>query len=120
MKIYGHGDETVDLTGCPKCPNGIKQDIYDHLKSKPDNSCVVFISCVLEYIPHIDNVIYEILRVAGCWENVYVVTVNKNTLSAYFYKDKNDVSKNIVFAPPKYNKITYEKIKCNINKYISL
>lgn len=110
MKTYGCGDECIDLTGCPKCINGKKQDILEHLKSKPDNSCVVFISCVLEYIPHIDKVIPEILRVAGTWDNVYVVTVNKNTFSAYMYKNKHDISRNIVFAPPEYKNISYIKL----------
>lgn len=110
MKTYGCGDETVDLTGSPKCPNGIKKDILEHLKSKPDNSSVIFISCVLEYISHIDQVIPEILRVSGSWDNVLIVTINENTLSAYLYKDKSDVSRNVVFAPPKYKNITYKKV----------
>ena len=111
LKTYGCGDETVDLTGCPKCPNGKKQDMLENLKSKPDNSCVVFVSCVLEYIDDIDDIISEILRVAGDWKNVFIVTVNEHTLSAYLYKDKNDMSRNIVYAPPKYRSITYKKVK---------
>jgi len=111
MKIYGCGDECVDLTGCPKCMNGKKQDILYHLKQKPDNSSVIFISCVLEYIPHIEEVIPEILRVAGSWDNVFVVTVNKNAFSAYLYKNKQDVSRNIVFAPPQYKEISYIKLR---------
>jgi hypothetical protein len=110
MKTYGYGDETVDLTGCPNCPNGIKQDILIHLKSKPYNSCVIFSSCVLEYIEHIDEVIQEIKRVAGSLDNIFIVTVNPYTISSRFYKDKNDTSRNVVFSPPKYNYLTYKKI----------
>ena len=110
MKTYGCGDETVDLTGCPNCPNGIKQDILIHLKSKPSDSCVLFISCVLEYIDHIDKVIQEIKRVAGSLDNIFIVSVNQYTLSSRLYKDKNDISKNIVFAPPRYNYLSYKKI----------
>lgn len=110
MKTYGCGDETVDLTGCPSCPNGKKQDILSHLKSQNNNSCIIFISCVLEYVNEIDQVIPEIYRVAGDWKNIFIVSIGENTLSAHFYKDKNDVSKNIVYAPPKYKNITYKKI----------
>ena len=39
MEGYGCGDETVDLTGCPKCPNGVKSDMLAHLKTKKSNLC---------------------------------------------------------------------------------
>jgi hypothetical protein len=31
MDGYGCGDETVDLTGSPNCPNGIKIDLLNYL-----------------------------------------------------------------------------------------
>jgi hypothetical protein len=112
MKGYGCGDETVDLTGAPKCPNGIKKDILSYLSSKQSNSCVLFISCVLEYVDknEIDEVIRQIKRVSGSLDNVFIVSVNKNTLASRFYNDKNSNSKQIVFGPPEYNDISYESL----------
>jgi hypothetical protein len=95
-KTYGCGDETVDLTGAPKCPNGIKNDIYKYLKSKPSNYGVIFVSCVLEYIDNINDTIKELYRVSGSSKNLFIVAVENNTLSAYLYKDKNDIAKNLI------------------------
>ncbi len=110
MEGYGCGDITVDLTGVPNCPNGIKSDIYKYLKSQPSNSKVIFISCVLEYVDNIKEVIEEINRVAGNSDNIFIVTVNKYTLSAYFYTEDEYKAKNIIKAPPLYKEITFEKI----------
>ena len=108
---YGCGDITVDLTGCPMCPNGIKSDIYSYLKKQDDNSMVIFISCVLEYVDNIDDVIKEIYRVGGNKDNIFIVTVNEYSLSAYFYSEDNYYAKNIIKGPPYQDNITYTKIK---------
>jgi hypothetical protein len=110
MDGYGCGDETVDLTGCPGCSNGKKSDILAHLKTKESNSQVIFVSCVLEYVDEIDQVIKEIIRVAGSLDNVFVVTVGKKSLSAYFYSEDDYKAKNLITAPPKFNELTYKKI----------
>jgi hypothetical protein len=110
MDTYGCGDETVDLTGAPKCKNGIKMDILSHLKTKKSDSAVIFISCVLEYVDEIDEIISEIKRVAGSLDNVFIVTVNRHTLSAYFYSDGSDTSKRIIYAPPEYDYLDYKDI----------
>jgi hypothetical protein len=110
MPNYECGDETVDLTGSPNCSNGVKSDLYDYLRNQPSNSGVIFISCVLEYVPNIKDTIYEIERVAGDTKNIYVVTVNQWTLSAYFYKDPNSTPRQIVYAPPEYSSITYRSL----------
>ena len=110
MDGYKCGDETVDLTGSPKCKNGIKSDILDHLKTKETNSQVIFISCVLEYIKPIDQVIIELKRVAGSLDNIFVVTVDKQSLSAYYYYEDNYKSTNIIYAPPKYKDLTFVRL----------
>lgn len=107
---YGCGDETVDLTGAPKCPNGIKRDILSYLRRQPDNSKVLFISCVLEYVDDIEDIIKEIYRVAGSIDNIFIVSINAYSITAYFYKDKNDTSKNVVYGPPLYPQITYSRV----------
>ena len=110
MEGYGCGDETVDLTGCPKCKNGIKSDMLEHLKTKKSNSQVIFVSCVLEYLENIEEVFEEMKRVSGGIENIFVVTVSEFSLAAYFYKDDNHSSKNIIYAPPKFKYLSYKKL----------
>lgn len=108
-KTYDCGDETVDLTGAPRCPNGIKNDIYSYLKSKPSNYGVFFVSCVLEYIDNIDETIKELYRVSGSKDNLFIVCVNDKSLAAYIYKDKTDKSKNLVYTDNLGN-ISYKKL----------
>lgn len=110
MSGYECGDETVDLTGCPNCPNGKMSDILVHLKSKESNSQVIFISCVLEYVDNIDEVISELKRVSGGLDNIFVVTVGNMSLAAYLYREDGYKAKNIVYAPPKYKDLKYKKI----------
>lgn len=111
MDGYGCGDETVDLTGAPNCPRGIKSDILEYLKKQKSNSKVIFISCVLEYIKNIDQVINEIMRVAGSKDNIFIVTVSQFSLSAYLYREDDYKALNIIKGPPYQDKITWEKIK---------
>lgn len=108
-KTYGCGDETVDLTGAPLCPNGIKKDVYNYLKSKHTNSGVIFISCVLEYLDNIDDTIKELYRVSGTKDNLFVVCVNEKSLAAYLYQDNNDISKNIIYTNKDGN-ISYKRL----------
>jgi len=108
-KTYGCGDETVDLTGSHRCPNGIKNDIYSYLKAKPPNYGVLFVSCVLEYVDNIDETIKELYRVSGSKDNLFVVCVNDKSLAAYIYKDKTDISKNLVYIDNLRN-ILYKKL----------
>lgn len=109
MLGYGCGDVTIDLTGCPQCPNGVKMDIYEYLKTQDDKSQVIFISCVLEYIDNIDAVIKELYRVAGK-DNLFIVTVKKLSLAAYIYQEANYGAKNLIKAPPKYETITWQPL----------
>lgn len=108
-KTYGCGDETVDLTGSPRCPNGIKNDIYSYLKTKPSNYGVFFVSCVLEYVDNIDEIIKELYRVSGSKDNLFIVSVNDKSLAAYIYKDNSDISKNLVYTDNLGN-ISYKKL----------
>jgi hypothetical protein len=89
---YGCGDMCVDLTGCPDCvdsagkPNGVTADIgKPGAIPLPDDSAVVFVSCVLEYVPDFDEAVTEILRVAGSPDNVFVVRVEPWTFTSTTY-----------------------------------
>lgn len=111
MDGYGCGDETIDLTGAPKCSIGIKSDILKYLQKQKSNSKIIFISCVLEYIENIEEVIKEIIRVSGGVENVFIVSVSEFSLAAYLYSEDDYKALNIIKGPPQHGQITYEKIK---------
>lgn len=81
----GCGDLCIDLSGCPGCPSGQVVDVTGGFPSLESNSAVVFISCVLEYIPNPNDVYAEALRVAGATENLYVVTVDPDSVTAFLY-----------------------------------
>lgn len=95
---YGSGDMTIDINGCSKgkC-DVIQDDAYEVLKQLKTNSSVIFISCVLEYIEHIEKTIKEIRRVSG--GNYFIVHVQPYTLTAFLYACKKESSsaRNIIF-----------------------
>lgn len=88
---YGPGNFTIDISGCSKgiCEDVMERDIVDSLKVFEDGSCVVFVSCVLEYVEKIDEAIKEIKRVAGSSDNIFIVTVGTSSYSSYYYSYSN-------------------------------
>jgi hypothetical protein len=109
MNTYGCGDIVVDIKLSKKYDNCIEMDMLSYLKTCDDNSNVVFISCVLEYVDNLDEIIGELLRVTGSYDNIYVVTVSKYSIFAYLYQDQDHHAKQIVRAPPKHDCIVYTK-----------
>ena len=86
MRAYGCGDVCVDLNGCPKCPVTVVADITKGpIADIEDNSAVVFVSCVLEYVKNLDAALREIARIGGSSDNVFIVTVQPWTLTARLY-----------------------------------
>lgn len=83
-RAYGCGDVCVDLNGCPKCPTTVVADITKSIPL-PDDSSVVFVSCVLEYVTDLKGALREIARVAGRSDNVFIVRVQPWTLTARLY-----------------------------------
>ena len=85
-RAYGCGDVCVDLNGCPKCPMTIVADITNGpIAELAPDSAVVFVSCVLEYVPDLDAALTEIARIAGSGDNVFIVNVQPWTLTARLY-----------------------------------
>lgn len=78
---YGCGDVTVDLAET-SCPRHIRADITSHIPL-PDNSCVAFVSCVLEYVDNYDAALEEIWRVSS--GEIFNVRVEPWTLTAHLY-----------------------------------
>ncbi len=86
MRAYGCGDVCVDLNGCPRCPVTVVADITrGPIPDVADDSAVVFVSCVFEYVAELDAALREVSRIAGSPENVFVVTVQPWTLTARLY-----------------------------------
>jgi hypothetical protein len=78
---YDCGDVTIDLAKS-SCPVFMQVDITKKIPL-PDNSCVVFVSCVLEYVDDFHTAWAELCRISGGM--VHVVRVEPWTLAAYLY-----------------------------------
>lgn len=86
MRAYGCGDICIDLNGCEQCPQAIEADLTKGpIEEIPDDSSVVFVSCVLEYVDDFDAAWAEILRMAGSVDNVFMVCVQGWTNTALLY-----------------------------------
>lgn len=93
---YMPGDVTIDLAGCEhNICNSIKRDACSVLQEMASNSCVIYVSCTLEYIPHVQETMREIRRVSG---NDYVIThVHPCTLTAWCYSRNSTRVFNVIF-----------------------
>jgi hypothetical protein len=80
---YTCGDICVDITGCPSCSNGVKIDLESYLKSINLDEYIIYISCVLEYIPDILVILEYLNRVPK--ENLFIVNVQWYNLVCYYY-----------------------------------
>lgn len=84
-RAYGCGDLCIDLVGCPACPVQQQIDITQGIPNIPDDSAVVFVSCVLEYTDDPETAIKHLLRIAGSVDNLFIVAVDDSTLTSYLY-----------------------------------
>ena len=82
-RAYPCGDICVDLHGCPACPVQLVADLTAERLPFDDDSVVVFVSCVLEYVGDLKSAAAELQRVAG--DNVFLVTVEPWTITAALY-----------------------------------
>jgi hypothetical protein len=79
---YGCGDVTVDIFPSKACPNPLVADVTKPLPFA-DDSVVVFVSCVLEYVGNADDAIRELCRVSG--GRFFVVRVEPWTFASVLY-----------------------------------
>ena len=82
-KEYGCGDICTDLVGCKKCPNQIQGNLLDVLKSFPNNSVVVYESCVLEYVPELREVQQEIKRISN--NDIYSTRIGPSLMYLWYF-----------------------------------
>lgn len=63
--LYDCGDICVDMNGCNSCKNSVKSRLEDVLPKLKTNSCVIYVSVVLEYTDDLPSIIKELERVSG-------------------------------------------------------
>jgi hypothetical protein len=86
VRAYGCGDLCVDLHGCPMCQVTRAADITKGpVADLADDSAVIFVSCVLEYVADPVSALRELQRIAGSPENLFLVFVEPWTLTAALY-----------------------------------
>lgn len=84
-RAYPCGDVCVDLHGCPACPVQHVADLTKDRLPFDDDSAVVFVACVLEYVRDFEAALAELARVAGEPGNLFLVTVQPWTVTATLY-----------------------------------
>lgn len=86
VRAYGCGDLCLDLQGCPMCQVMQAADLTaGPVPGVVDDSAVVFVSCVLEYVSDPEAALRELRRMAGSQENLFIVFVEPWTLTAALY-----------------------------------
>ena len=91
---YGCGDVCSDLTGCPRCRRARKNALPHGLEDLPDDSHVVFISYVLEYVDKYPETVRELSRVGG--KDVFLLRVQPWCLTSLLYPG----TKRVLYSDP--------------------
>lgn len=85
-RAYGCGDMCIDRNGCPMCTVKKVADLTKgHIDGIADDSAVVFVSCVLEYVTDPEAALRELRRIAGAPDNLFLVFVEPWTITAALY-----------------------------------
>lgn len=110
VRAYGCGDLCIDLQGCPLCRMMQAADLTAvPVPGVADDSAVVFVSCVLEYVSDPEAALHELRRMAGSPDNLFLVFVEPWSLAAALYPgarwtagaDKHQVTMKRVTTPRK-------------------
>lgn len=86
VRAYGCGDRCIDLRGCPRCEVMQAADLTrGPIPGIKDDSAVVYVSCVLEYVSDPEAALRELHRMAGSPDNLFLVFVERWSLTAALY-----------------------------------
>ena len=86
VRAYDCGDLCIDLHGCPMCRVMQAADLTaGPVPGIADDSAVVFVSCVLEYVSDPEAALHELQRMAGSAENLFIVFVDSWSFTAALY-----------------------------------
>ena len=90
MRAYDCGDLCIDLHGCPMCRVMQAADLTaGPVPGIANDSVVVFVSCVLEYVSDPESALGELRRMAGSPENLFIVFVDPWSVTAALYPGAN-------------------------------
>jgi hypothetical protein len=104
---YGCGDVCVDIVGCGDCVRSVQHDITSGpVPGVPDDSSVVFVSCVLEYVSDPQAAWRDLLRMAGDPSRVHIVRVQPWTFTAALYPGAKWLVSRDGFEPPTFLPVT--------------
>lgn len=93
------GDVTVDIAPSSACANFVQADVTRPGSIPlPDDSAVVFVPYVLEYVSDLDAAVREIRRVGG--DRVYNLRVEPWTATAYVFKGARRTVPSDIFGAP--------------------
>lgn len=81
---YGCGDVCTDITGCPRCPVGLKGSLEEALRRLPSRSHVIIVEYTLEYVPKLPDAVRELERVAVPG-GLYVGHLEPGSLTSRFW-----------------------------------
>ena len=81
---YGCGDICTDITGCPRCPSGLKGSLEEVLARLPPQSHIIAVEYTLEYVPKLPEAIRELERVAVPG-GLYVGHVEPGSLTSKYW-----------------------------------
>ncbi len=86
LRAYGCGDLCIDLRGCPRCQVMQPADLTQGpIAAVADDSAIVYVSCVIEYVSDPEAALRELYRMAGAPENLFLVLVEPWSLTAALY-----------------------------------
>lgn len=102
---YGCGDLCLDVDGCPACDNYVAGSIEYVLPQLPNNAGVVYVSCTLEYVSRIRDMLFELDRISG--GHLFIVTVEPTSIAAWLYPG---AQQRFFTAPPTSPYVHYKQL----------
>ena len=82
MRLYEYGSRYSDIFSGGGAPVIFADTLARGVAALGNDSAVLYVACVLEYVTDLRRSMDEILRIAGAPENIYIVTVQPWTLTA--------------------------------------
>ncbi len=82
MRLFEYGARYPDIFSSHHAPVIYADTLARGVAARGDDSAVLYVACVLEYVTDLRRSMDEILRIAGEPENIYIVTVQPWTLTA--------------------------------------
>lgn len=82
MRIFEYGSRHGDIFAGHNAPIVYADSLARGVPAIADDSAVLYVACVLEYVTDLRRSMDEIMRMAGAVDNIFIVTVQPWTLTA--------------------------------------